>query len=106
MRTRLLVAGSGAALALYGVLLLMVRQDAGQWLEIGLWLGAGVVAHDVVLSALVVATSLVGSRLLPSPWRAPAAVALDVGGTVTVVAVPVLIRAGARADNTTLLERP
>ena len=46
------------------------------------------------------------TRLLPSPVRAPAAVALVVVGTLTVVAVPVLGRFGAREDNATLLDRP
>jgi len=100
-----MIAGAGVALALYGVLLLLMRQDPGQWLEVGLWLGVGVVAHDVVLSALVIGTCLLGSRLLPLPWRAPSAVALVVWGTLTVAAVPVLTRAGERADNATLLDR-
>ena len=106
MRTRLLVGGCGVALALYGVFLELSRQDPRQWWEVGIWLAAGVVAHDVVLSALVVLACLVGSRLLPPGWRAPAAVALVVWGGLSVVAVPVLTRAGARPDNTTLLDRP
>lgn len=106
MRTRLLIGACGAFLALYGAALVLTRQAPGQWLEIALWLGAGVVAHDVVLSALVVAACFAGSRLLPVPWRAPALVALVVWGALTVVAVPVLTRAGARADNPTLLDRP
>ena len=106
MRTRLLVGACGVALALYGVFLELSRQDPRQWLEVGIWLGAGVVAHDVVLSALVIGACLLGSRLLPAGWRAPAAVALVVWGGLSVVAVPVLTRAGARPDNTTLLDRP
>ena len=69
--------------ALYGAFLLLSRQDPGQWLEVGIWLGAGVVAHDVVLSALVIGVCLLGARLLPAPWRAPAAVALVVWGSLT-----------------------
>ncbi len=106
MRARLLLGACGVALGLYGVFLLLSRQDPGQWFEVGIWLGAGVVAHDVVLSAVVVGVCLVGSRLLPRPWRAPAVVALVVWGTLTVTTVPVLTRAGARPDNATLLDRP
>ena len=106
MRTRLLIGACGVALALYGAVLELTRQDPGQWLEVGIWLGAGVVAHDVVLSALVIGVCLLGSRLLPEPWRAPATIALVVWGTLTVATVPVLTRAGARADNATLLDRP
>ena len=106
MRTRLLVGACGVVLALYGAFLELWRQDPRQWFEVGIWLGAGVVAHDVVLSALVIGACLVGSRLLPVAWRAPAAIALVVWGGLSVVAVPVLTRAGARPDNTTLLDRP
>lgn len=106
MRTRALIGGAGGVVALYGVLLLLTRQDPGQWLEVGLWLGVGVVAHDAVLSGLVIGLCLLGARLLPLAWRAPAAIALVVWGALTIAAIPVLTRAGARADNTTLLDRP
>jgi uncharacterized membrane protein len=103
---RLAIGAGGLVLGLYGAFLLLSRQDPGQWLEVGIWFGVGVAAHDAVLSALVIGVCLLGARLLPEPWRAPAAIALVVWGTLTVVAVPVLTRAGARADNATLLDRP
>jgi hypothetical protein len=106
MRTRLLTGACGVVLALYGALLELSRQDPRQWLEVGIWFGVGVAAHDAVLSALVIGVCLLGSRLLPTPWRAPATVALVVWGTLTVATVPMLTRAGARADNATLLDRP
>lgn len=106
MRARVLIGGAGVVLTLYGALLLLTRQDPGQWLEVALWLSVGVVAHDAVISGLVIVVCLLGSRLLPLPWRAPAAVALVVWGALTITAIPVLTRAGARADNSTLLDRP
>ena len=106
MRTRLLIGAGGVVLALYGAFLLLTRQDPRQWLEVGIWFGVGVALHDVVLSAVVIGAGLVGARLLAEPWRAPATVALVVWGTLTVATVPVLTRAGARADNATLLDRP
>lgn len=106
MRTRVVIGAVGVAVGLYGLVLLLSRQDPGQWLEVALWLGAGVVAHDAVLSALVIGACLLGQRLLPAPWRAPAAVALVVWGSLSVVAVPVLGGGGVRADNPTLLDRP
>lgn len=106
MRSRLLLGAAGVALGTYGLLLLLTRQDPGQWGEIALWLGAGVVAHDALLSGLVIGAGLLGGRLLPPPWRAPAAIALVVWGALSVVAVPVLVGGGERADNPTLLDRP
>ena len=47
-----------------------------------------------------------GRRVLPGPWQAPATLGLVVWGGVTLMAVPVLGRFGARADNPTLLDRP
>lgn len=106
MKTRGILIGLGALSMLYGAWLVLSRQDPGQWLEVVIWLGAGIVAHDAIISGLVIALCLVGSRLLPDPWRAPAVVALIVWGGLTVATVPVLTRLGARADNPTLLDRP
>lgn len=106
MRARLTIGALGVLLGLYGAVLLLTRQEPGQWLEVGIWFGVGVAAHDVVLSGLVIGACLLGARVLPQPWRAPATVALVVWGTLTVATIPVLTRAGARADNATLLDRP
>lgn len=106
MRTRAALITLGGALILYGAWLVLSRQDPGQWLEVGIWLGAGVVVHDAVISGLVIGACLLGSRLLPPAWRAPAVIALVVWGGVTVTAIPVLTGLGVRADNPTLLDRP
>lgn len=106
MRTRGVLLALGGVVMLYGVWLLLSRQDPGQWLEVAIWLGASVAAHDALLSALVIGVCLVGSRLLPLPWRAPAVIALIVWGSLTIASVPVLTGLGVRADNPTLLDRP
>ncbi len=69
-----------------------------------LWLAGGVFAHDALVVPLVVVLAL-GARLLPRPWRAPAAVGLIVLGSVTLLAIPVLGRFGALDDNPTVLDR-
>jgi hypothetical protein len=73
---------------------------AGLW-----WLFGGVVAHDALLAPLTIVVLYVTARVLPSWLRAPAAVGFVVIGTVTVSAIPVLTRFGARPDNPTLLDR-
>lgn len=103
---RWLLGGLGVLLGTYGAWLALTRQDAGQLVEIAVWLAAGVVLHDVVVAGVVVAGVALGRRVLPAPWQAPATLALVVWGGVTLMAVPVLGRFGARPDNPTLLDRP
>ncbi|MEJ7741096.1 MAG: hypothetical protein WKF73_00275 [Nocardioidaceae bacterium] len=86
---------------------------AKQFLGLGLdnitttavWLVGGVLAHDGVLAPLVVVLALIAIRLLPVWLRGPLAAGLVVLGSVTLLAIPVLGRFGARTDNPTLLDR-
>jgi hypothetical protein len=103
---RWLLGGLGVALGAYGGWLALTRQDTGQLIEIAVWLAAGVVLHDVVVAGVVLAAVALGRRVLPGPWQAPATLGLVVWGGVTLMAVPVLGRFGARPDNPTLLDRP
>ena len=48
--------------------------------------------HDFVLALVVLVLVVVGGRVVPSGFRAPAAVGLVVLGTATVFAIPVLGR--------------
>jgi hypothetical protein len=99
---RLGVGGLGVAVAAYGVVRLL---DLGvhNLVAAATWLVGGVVLHDGLLAPLTVGVGalLVRSRRLP----AAAVIGLVVLGTVTLVAVPVLGRFGARPDNPTLLDR-
>jgi hypothetical protein len=103
--SRRVLAGVGALLAAYGGWLLVSRQDPDQVLAAGEWLVAGVLLHDAVLAPLVLGSWVLVARLAGPAWRAPTAVGLVVLGSVTLLAVPVLGRFGARDDNRTLLDR-
>jgi len=70
------------------------------------WLVVGVLAHDALLAPLTIGLTVVGIAVLPRWGQAPAAAVVLVVGTLTLMAVPVLGRFGARADNPTLLDRP
>lgn len=105
MRTRAALIAVGVLVGAYGAWLLLSRQDTDQLLSAALWLAVGPLLHDLLLSAVVVGLAAVGARLLPRSWWAPATVALVVVGSITLAAVPVLGRFGARADNPTLLDR-
>lgn len=104
MRTRVTVGAAGVALGLFG---------AYQLLSLGLenllgtvvWLAGGVLLHDGVLAFVTIAVVSMGAVLLSRRLKAPLAAAFVVLGTVTLTAVPVLGRFGARADNPTLLDR-
>ena len=61
--------------------------------------------HDLVVAPLTIVVGLVLLRLAPRAWRGSVVAATLVVATVTVAAVPVLGRFGARPDNPTLLDR-
>lgn len=105
MRTRMVLIACGVLLAAYGAWTLL-GTDPRDLLDAALWLAGGVVVHDFVLAPLVVLAAVAGRRGLPEVWRTPVVVGAIVLGSVTLVAVPVLGRFGARADNPTLLDRP
>lgn len=106
---RVLVGLLGLAAATYGALTLL---DLGvrNLVDTTLWLLGGVLLHDVVLAPLTIGLGVLVAALLrdrPLPrWAGPFVGAGVVLGTVTLVAVPVLGRFGARPDNPTLLDRP
>lgn len=105
MRALRVVLGTvGAGVAAYG-LLRLVRLPSEQLVAVLVWVVGGVVAHDGVLAPLVVALGVAAATL--ARWvRGPLLAVLVVLGPLTLVAVPVLGRFGARPDNPTLLDRP
>ncbi len=105
MRGRLLLGLPGVLVGLYGLYLLL-ELGLDNLLDTAVWAVGGVIAHDGLLAPAVLLVSLVAMRTLPAAVRAPAAVAGIVLGSLTLVAVPVLGRFGARSDNPSLLDRP
>lgn len=89
----------------YGAWLLLSRQDLGQVVEVMIWLAAAVVIHDGILAPAVLALGWLGGRLLPRAVARGAVTVLMLLGPVTLVAIPVLGRFGAKPDNPTLLDR-
>lgn len=101
---RVALGAVGLAATTYG---LMMLDDRGpeNLRAVVTWLVAGVILHDAVLAPLTILVCVVGARVLPGRFRAPVAGGLLVVGSVTLLAVPVLGRFGARPDNPTLLDR-
>ena len=104
MRTRVLLGSLGVALGLFGTYQLLIL-GLDDLFGTVVWLAGGVLLHDGVLALATLCVVGASAALLPSRLKAPLAAALLVLGTVTVAAVPVLGRFGARADNPTLLDR-
>ena len=101
---RALLGVAGRAASAYG--LMMIDDRGPENLRAAVtWLVAGVILHDAVLAPLTILVCAVGARGLPGQLRAPVAGGLLVVGSVTLLAVPVLGRFGAKPDNPTLLDR-
>jgi hypothetical protein len=99
------------ALGIVGVVLVAVGvrnlldEDRADLLNAVIWLGGGVLAHDLLLAPATLVVVAVTISFLPRWMRKPATVGFVVLATVTVAAIPVLGRFGARIDNPTLLDR-
>ncbi|MDN5744227.1 MAG: hypothetical protein L0H31_03790 [Nocardioidaceae bacterium] len=106
MLARALLGLLGLVLAGYGAVLLLSRQDGDQIRDGLVWLIAGVLVHDALLAPVVLGLCLVGRLMLPTRYRRAATVALIIVGPLSLLAIPVLGRFGARPDNPTLLDRP
>ena len=98
------LAATGALAAAYGGFRLL-EQGWDNLVATAVWLAGGVFLHDGVLGPLTVLLCAAGIALAPRHLRAPAAAGLVVLATVTISAIPVLGRFGAREDNPTLLDR-
>jgi hypothetical protein len=102
---RLLLGAAGLAGAAYGAVLLLDLGTDNLRATV-VWLVGGVVLHDAVLAPVTILAGAVLLRVGRAGVRTgPLVVAGVVLSTVTIAAVPVLGRWGARSDNPTLLDR-
>jgi hypothetical protein len=102
---RFSLGGAGVVLALVGVWHLLGNGFADLAATVA-WLVGGVVAHDALIAPLVVLLGVGLLPRLPSWGRGPAVAGFVVLLTVTLTAVPVLGRFGAKPDDPWLLPRP
>lgn len=102
---RVAIGALGVLAGLWGVWLILGSADLSDLVNLTIWLGGGIVAHDVGVAAVSLVLAVVGARFLPQAARMPAAAGLVVLGTITVLAIPFVGRFGASANNATLLDR-
>ena len=82
----------------------LVRGLGGAGLEpYGRFALGGVVVHDLLLAPLVVVAGVLLVRVVPAAVRDLVQAGLVVSGTVTVLAVPVLLGYGRQADDPSTL---
>ena len=106
MSARLALGAAGVLVAAYGVFRLL-ELGWDNLVATVVWLGGGVLAHDALLAPLTILVCASAVLVLRTrAVRAAAAGGLLVLATVTLAAVPVLGRFGAKPDNPTLLDRP
>lgn len=104
MSARIAIGCLGLLAGAYGAILLLER-GWSNLVSTALWLAGGVVAHDFVLAPLTLGLCALVAPFVARRLRAVSTAALIVVGSVTVLAIPVLGRFGARPDNPTLLDR-
>ncbi len=103
-KIRVVIGTAGGLVLAFGVFRLGTEIPVADLLALALWLGGALVLHDAVLSPGIVG---VGSMLRRIPARARTYVqgALITGGLVTIVAIPMIYRAGSQPEAKVLLEQ-
>lgn len=105
MRIRWLLAISGVGLAAFGAFRLLTEIPAGNLVALAGWLAAALLLHDGVLGPLTAAVGAVVGRVVPARLRRYVEGGLIVGGIVTVIALPLIVRRGSQPPEKALLEQ-
>ncbi|GHG11972.1 hypothetical protein [Streptomyces zaomyceticus] len=98
MAYRYVVGGGGLVLMGFGGALLLEQPEP--W-RVAVWLAGGVLVHDGLIAPLVFACAALAVAVGPRPRGVPRA-ALVVAGSLTVIALPPLLRPGGVANATVL----
>ena len=99
---RLVLGVGGVVVIAYGGVVLLLTVDV---LGVAPWVIGPVIVHDLLVAPVTLASVWVGARYLPIYARTPALFGLVVSGSLTLVALSVIGRRGASADNPSLLNR-
>ncbi|WP_067886406.1 hypothetical protein [Actinomadura chibensis] len=99
---RAAAAAAGTALIGWGVYGIVAHVGAGGWLT---WFAGAAVLHDGVLAPLVLAAGA-ATGLVPGAYRGAVRAALVTAGCVAVVALPMVLGRGRRADEPSRLPLP
>ena len=102
---RWLTGVAGAGLALFGVFRLLTEIPALSLLGLAGWLVAALVLHDGMLAPLTAAVGAVLTRHVPPRLRRYLSGGLVTAAAVTVIALPLIARAGSQPPQKALLRQ-
>lgn len=102
---RITFACTGILLGLFGVFRLVTEVPIGNLVVLAAWMIGAVVIHDGILSPVVVAVGWFAARVVRPRARRYVQGALVAGGLITVVAVPMILRAGQEPESKAILRQ-
>ena len=106
MRTwRIVLSVSGILILLFGAARLVTVVPFGDLLVLAVWLIGAVVIHDGILAPLTVGTGWLLARVVPPRARRYLQAFLIVGGLVTVIAVPLILRQNSQPVSKAILQQ-
>lgn len=96
----------GAGTAFWGVIGLIRDADRTDPINWAIFFVGAILGHDLLIAPLVLLTAWFGVRRIPSPYRAPVQAGAIVSGALTLLALPVVLGLGRRADVPSQLPLP
>ena len=103
-RIRLVIGAVGVLVALFGLARLVSQTPGSHLLVLAVWLVGALVLHDAVLSPMIISIGAV-LRRVPARARSYVQGALVAGGIVTIIAIPLMYRAGSQPDVKAILDQ-
>jgi hypothetical protein len=103
-RWRIVLGVAGIALGLFGIGRLVTQIPVASLVGLGLWLIAALVIHDGILSPLVLVIGAFVARVPPRSRRYLQA-GLIMSAMVTVLAIPMIYRAGSEPISKAILDQ-
>ena len=102
---RIILATTGIALGLFGVMRLLTQIPVPTLGALGVWLVAALIIHDGILSPAVITVGWLARRFVPDRARRYLQLGLIVSALVTVVALPMIYLRGSQPAVKALLLR-
>ena len=100
---RIILAAAGMSLGLFGIYRLFTQIPPASLMALGVWLLAALVIHDGLLSPAVVGVGSLLRRFVPDRGRRYLQIALVIGASVIVVALPMIYLQGSQPPVKALL---